>query len=67
MGIKKHIMLLDKTYLSSAWTYDASEVQVEVMATKGIYAMVRRKGCMPFVVEIKCLKEKGDAALPTEC
>jgi hypothetical protein len=29
--------------------------EVVVMATSGIYAMVRRKGCMPFVCEVKQL------------
>ena len=39
--------------LKDGWTYEHTEWEVEVMATAGIYAMVRRKGCSPVVAQLK--------------
>jgi hypothetical protein len=43
------------TFHGGKWTYEVEEFVVSVMAKSGIYAMVRRKGCMPFVSPIKNL------------
>lgn len=37
------------------WTYFEEVIYVEVMAEAKNYAMVRRKGCAPFVVRSKYL------------
>ena len=40
------------------WTYLDDEVEVIVMAVVGVYAMVRRPKCTPFVVWAKELVRK---------
>ena len=54
---KNKIMILNKktpiNFDGKQWTYETSEIEVIVMSLSGKYAMVRRKGCMPFVVEVK--------------
>lgn len=42
----------------NGWEYEVFVFEVHVMAIVGIYAMVRRKGAMPFVAEIKQLTQK---------
>jgi hypothetical protein len=44
------------------WVYKTNEFEVEVMAIVDNYAMVRRKRCMPFVVNVKDLSEPESAA-----
>lgn len=37
---------------------DIQEFEVEVMAVVDGYAMIRRKGCAPFVEPVKCIEIK---------
>lgn len=39
------------------WVSKTEKIKIEVMATSGIWAMVRRKGCAPFIVEIGLLED----------
>jgi len=39
------------------WTYKTTSFEVEVMSVVGIWAMVRRKGGVPFTCNISQLKE----------
>ena len=39
-----------KTFDGKTWTYSAEDYEVCVMTRVEGYAMVRRKGCVPFVV-----------------
>ena len=66
--VKKKMMIyrheipvwVNQTATSKKWGWldkKIEEWQVEVMAEVGKYAMVRRKGCMPFVVSTKDLVE----------
>ena len=41
------------------WTYKTNLIEVEVMAIADGYAMVRRKGCAPYVCQAKEIKEKN--------
>lgn len=40
-------------YRGGTWEYETFSVEVRVMAEAENYAMVRRKGCVPFVVPVK--------------
>lgn len=40
-------------FINYKWEYKINKFEVRVMATVDGYAMVRRKGCMPFVCNIK--------------
>jgi len=53
--LKMIIHKYPKTYDGTKWIYIEEIKQVEVMAEAKGYAMVRRKGCMPFVVSSKDL------------
>jgi hypothetical protein len=44
------------SFSAGKWTTELVVTTVEVMATAKGYAMVRHKGCMPFVVSAKDLK-----------
>ena len=52
---------MPKKYEKGEWKYDIEKIEVIVMTIIEGYAMVRRKGCMPFVVLANKL-EKIDAA-----
>ena len=59
--MKKNTMLLTTRnpvkLQNMKWQYETSAFEVEVLAVVKIYAMVRRKGFMPFVVYVKNLTE----------
>lgn len=44
------------------WSYETVEYEVRVMARAEGWAMVRRKGCMPFVASEKELRAVGKTA-----
>ena len=46
---------LPKGFDGKRWRYETVITQVEVMAMKGTWAMVRHKGCAPFVTSAKSL------------
>ena len=41
------------------WSYKTDLHEVEVMAVVAGYAMVRRKGCAPYICQVKEIKEKN--------
>ena len=41
------------------WSYKTDLREVEVMAVADGYAMVRRKGCAPYICQAKEIKEKN--------
>ena len=41
----------------SKWSHETTEIEVRIMAIVDGYAMIRRKGCIPFVCSVKELKE----------
>jgi hypothetical protein len=43
--------------MKTGWIYETEHRAVVLMSIVGIYAMVRRKGCMPYVCGIKELTE----------
>ena len=47
------------------WITKQEQIEVTLMCSDGKWAMVRRKGCVPFVVEAKDLKTKGLSQYPT--
>jgi len=59
--MKKRYGILTKTspdkYDENGWHYITEQIDVEIMAVSGIYAMVRRKGCMPFVCDFRNVVE----------
>lgn len=44
-----------KSFDGSKWTHDVEQRDVVLLAVSGVYAMVRRPGCMPYVCTIKDL------------
>jgi hypothetical protein len=42
-------------FVNLKWEYKINKFEVRVMAISGGYAMVRRKGCLPFVCNMKDL------------
>ena len=48
----QHIISPDKL-VAGKWTYTTEDRDVVLMAVVGIYAMVRRKGCVPYVCDVK--------------
>jgi hypothetical protein len=40
----------------TGWEYETERIDVEIMAQVKGYAMVRRKGCVPFVASLKELE-----------
>ncbi len=65
--MKKRTIYFHKTPFSynpkEGWVEKTEEWEVEVMAIAKKYAMVRRKGCMPFVASIKELKLIEDGVI----
>jgi hypothetical protein len=61
-AMKKKIMFLPReeatALVNGRWEHQTNTWEVELMATSGVWAMVRRKGCYPFVVGLKSLKEE---------
>ena len=59
---RKKIMILRREepeyFNGKVWKYNTIEFEVQVMSIVEKYAMVRRKGCMPFVIGIKNLIER---------
>ena len=57
--MKKMVAILRQnrstSLVNGKWEYKITEREVEVMATAKGYAMVRIKGCMPFVASEKDL------------
>ena len=52
-----HVCTVPVNFDGHKWIYKTEEKEVLVMAIAGGYAMVRRKGCMPYVCPVKELKE----------
>lgn len=46
-----------KSFKDHKWTYETERRAVVLMAIVGMHAMVRRKGCTPYVCGTKELKE----------
>ena len=46
-----------KSFKDHKWTYEIESRPVVLMAIVGIHAMVRRKGCNPYVCNVKELTE----------
>ena len=46
-----------KSFKDHKWTYETERRVVVLMAIVGIYAMVRRKRCSPYVCNVKELTE----------
>jgi hypothetical protein len=65
--MKKIYKIFNKTepykYDGKKWEYRTVVFEVEVMATVGIWAMVRRKGCVPFVCNTSELKVKENGTM----
>lgn len=58
---KEQVILRRKEPVSfngKKWTYQETEFEVIVMAVADGFAMVRRPGCMPFVVDEKQLTRR---------
>ena len=47
--------LPDKLTWPEGWTYTTEDRDVVLMAVVKIWAMVRRPGCVPYVVHVKAL------------
>lgn len=65
-GVKKQPMILRRPVIvakGGKLVAEIEELEVRLMAQADGYAMVRRKGCAPFVVMVKQLREK-DAHAP---
>lgn len=45
--------------LDGKWSHKVEKIEVIFLCSDGKWAMVRRKGCMPFVVESKDLHALG--------
>jgi len=62
MSVKKHYVIhactIYKKYDGHRWIQEIEERNVELMAKAGNYAMVRRKGAMPYVAPLKEIREK---------
>lgn len=48
-----HVCRIPVTMVKGKWVYEVDERPVEVMALASGFAMVRRKGAMPYVCELK--------------
>lgn len=46
-------------FRNGAWEHETVEFEVRIMATAEGYAMVRRKGAMPFVCQEKELSDRS--------
>lgn len=57
--MKKEIAILSVERVSKSLKIEIEYIEVEVMARSGAYAMVRRKGCYPFVARNKNLRATG--------
>lgn len=49
--VRRPVRITDK-----GWEYETERFEVRVMAVAEGYAMVRRKGCMPYVAPVKELE-----------
>lgn len=54
-----HVRKEPEAFRDGKWTYRTTMHEVRVMARTEGYAMVRFKGCMPFVVSEKTLRPLG--------
>ena len=54
-----HKLVSPEKYDGKKWTYKTNLIEVEVMAIVDKFAMVRRKGCAPYVCQVKEIKEKN--------
>lgn len=62
---KKQFAILIRKLLiqkGGALEWETETLEVEVMATKSGYAMVRRKRCAPFIAQVKDLTPIKDSA-----
>jgi hypothetical protein len=53
MKFATHTMRVPTSFKNGRWTYKTMSWRVRVMAVAENYAMVRRKGCVPYVVPVK--------------
>ena len=54
-----HKFVSPDKYDGKNWTYKTDLREVELMAVVDEYAMVRRKGCAPYICQVKEIKEKN--------
>jgi hypothetical protein len=54
-----HKFVSPDKYDGKNWTYKTDPREVEVLAVADGYAMVRRKGCAPYICQAKEIKEKN--------
>lgn len=63
---KQKVMIYERvtpeSFKNGKWIYRAGYEEVIVMAVVDRYAMVRYKGCYPFVVSVRDLSDPKDAA-----
>ena len=60
--MKRQKMILAKKVsyiLDGKWAHKVEKIEVIFLCSDGKWSMVRRKGCMPFVVESKDLQTLG--------
>jgi len=54
-----HKLVSPDKFDGKKWTYKTDLYEVEVMGVVGRFAMVRRKGCAPYVCQSKEIQEKN--------
>lgn len=51
-----HVVKVPVSFTGTGWKYETERREVVVMAVAGTWAMVRRKGCMPYTAMVKELE-----------
>ena len=54
-----HKLVSPDKFDGKKWSYKTDLHEVEVMAVVNNFAMVRRKGCAPYVCQVKEIQEKN--------
>jgi hypothetical protein len=52
-----HVAVMPIRFDGKKWHYKTDRREVTVMCVSGNYAMVRRKGCYPYIAPIKEIEE----------